>query len=45
MSIWSLKFKKRELSLKGRVGRIWMQTYVSLGFKGEEEGTFLDRTV
>jgi hypothetical protein len=45
MSPWDLKVKKRELSWTGRVGGIWMQTYVSLGLKGEEEGTFLDRTV
>jgi hypothetical protein len=35
--------KKRELSWTGRLGGIWLQIYVSLGFKSEEERTALDR--
>jgi hypothetical protein len=45
MSTWGLKVNKRELSWTGRLGRIWMQTFVSLGLKGEEERTVLDRTI
>jgi hypothetical protein len=43
MSAWGLKVKKRELSWTGRLGGIWMQTYVYMGLKMEEERTVLDR--
>jgi hypothetical protein len=43
MSPWGLKVKKRELPWTGRLGGIWLQTYVCLGLKVEEEKTVLDR--
>jgi hypothetical protein len=45
MSTWGSKVNKRELFWTGRLEGIWMQTYVSLGLKGEEERTVLDRTI
>jgi hypothetical protein len=44
MSPWGLKVKKIELSWTGWLGGIWLQAYVSLGLKGEEERTALDRS-
>jgi hypothetical protein len=39
MSPWGLKVKKRGLPWTGQLGGIWLQTYVSLGLKREEERT------
>jgi hypothetical protein len=36
MSPWGLKVKKRELTWTGRLGGMWLQTYVSLGLKGKD---------
>jgi hypothetical protein len=45
MSPWGSKVKKRELSWTGRFGGTWLQTYVYLRLKMEEERTVLDMTV
>jgi hypothetical protein len=43
MSPWGLNVKKIELPWTGWLGEIWLQAYVSLGLKGEEERTVLER--